>query len=393
MTRALSHGSGKALAVWTILALVVIAGCGGSSPVTGDPAGSVGDPGSSDARRGQILFVRSGREPGVDWEAELWVMDPDGGARQLTRNGSADYDPAFSPDGTQLAFVRLIHDGPNPGYAPEWTEIHVMRPDGTGERALTTHRANDFSPTWSPDGTKLAFVSERDGNREIYVMNADGSDPLNLTNHDGDDEEPSWSPDGRQLVFTAYRTGRITPRGIERDGDIWVVNADGSGQRKVVGTHDAQERLPRWTPDGTKIAFRSMRDFNIQPHGSHRDNPQLLLVNPDGSDPRVLTGGGWDYDVLPDGSALVAVSGFGGLAFVPLDPPGPAEVRFPEGQRPVVSPDGRRVVFVRWHMIPSPPDQAPLHGLQGELWVANIDGSGLRRLTDNAASDLPAGWR
>ena len=111
-----------------------------------------------------------------------------------------------------------------------------MNADGSGPRRLTRMAQVNYSlPSWSPDGRKIVFVSERDGNFEVYVMNADGSGQQSLTRHPGHDSAPSWSSDGRKIAFTTKRDGNF---------EVYVMNADGSEQREP----DAQPRarsLPR----------------------------------------------------------------------------------------------------------------------------------------------------
>mgnify|MGYP003726256645 CR=1 FL=1 len=104
------------------------------------------------------------------------------------RGGVSDNILSFfwSPDGTKIAFLSS-----NRGVDPN---IYVMNADGSGQTRLTNDPGPDASPSWSPDGTKIAFTSDRDGNYEIYVMNADGSNQTRLTNNPADDTEPSWSP-------------------------------------------------------------------------------------------------------------------------------------------------------------------------------------------------------
>ena len=126
-------------------------------------------------------------------------------------------DPAWSPDGRKLAFVRLSASLGEP--------IYVVKADGSGLRNLTPKPVGTHAdPAWSPDGRKLAFVSDRDGNSEVYVMNANGSGQRNLTRNPAFDADPAWSPDGRKLAFVSNRDGKY---------GVYVMNADGSGQRRV----------------------------------------------------------------------------------------------------------------------------------------------------------------
>ena len=161
-----------------------------------------------------------------DFCFSLYVVNSDGsGLRNLTSKlvagghpgaGPAS-DPAWSPDGQTVAFVRLNASLGHP--------IYVVKADGSGLRNLTPKPVGAYAdPAWSPDGRKIAFVSERDGNSEVYVINANGSGQRALTRNPAFDADPSWSPDGRKIAFVSHRDGR--------DG-IYVMNADGSGQRKL----------------------------------------------------------------------------------------------------------------------------------------------------------------
>jgi WD40 repeat protein len=118
---------------------------------------------------------------------EIYVMNADGtGATRLTNSVGYDQDPAWSPDGTQIAFASTRDDG-------TFHEIYVMNADGSAVRRLTDSPASDGKPAWSPDGSKIAFASNRDGDGEIYVMNADGTGVTQLTNNGFSDRDPSWS--------------------------------------------------------------------------------------------------------------------------------------------------------------------------------------------------------
>ncbi len=253
----------------------------------------------------RILFV-SDR---YDGRAEVFVMNADGSELlRLTQGEGSEiaYAPKWSPDGTQIAFVSaddmylMNADGSEPrlllasAYSPAWSpdgaqiayvsnldsdngtyELYVMNvsdgpnADGTGQTRLTDNLAHDMSPAWSPDGTQIAFVSNRDGDAEIYVMNADGSGQVNITNHSETDESPAWSPDGTQIVFTSGR---------DDNAEVYVMNADGSEQTRLTD-NAAFDRSPVWSPDGTRIAFVSNRDMNME----------IYVMNADGSGQTNLT--------------------------------------------------------------------------------------------------------
>jgi TolB protein len=167
-------------------------------------------------------------------------MNADGSNQtRLTNNASDDYSPAWSPDGSKIAF----HSVP-PG--TDSSDIWVMNADGSNQTNLTNSASEDYSPAWSPDGSKIAFTSVHSGNADIWVMNADGSNQTNLTNSASDDYSPAWSPDGGKIAFTSCLSGVgsrvLLPEGImefkssERNAEIWVMNADGSNPTRLTGT-------------------------------------------------------------------------------------------------------------------------------------------------------------
>jgi TolB protein len=198
-----------------------------------DDAASSGPVWSPDGRRIAFTSRRDGpRKPGI------YVINTDGsGLRRLLRNSGAL--PSWSPDGRKIAFERAsggpFSDGGKPPY------IYVMNVDGSGPRRLTRTAVVNFSfPSWSPDGRKIVFVSERDGNFEVYSVNADGSERRNLTRDPGHDSDPAWSPDGRKIAFVTKRDGNF---------EIYVMNADGSGPRNLT-RNTAPDRGPVWSPGG-----------------------------------------------------------------------------------------------------------------------------------------------
>ncbi|HEX8688036.1 MAG TPA: DPP IV N-terminal domain-containing protein, partial [Pyrinomonadaceae bacterium] len=169
----------------------------------------------------KIVFVRN---------RQLWTIGRDGGtAVKLSTGSDEDEQPSWSPDGTKIAFVR--------DYSSATAQIWVMDADGSNQRNLSNYEWG-FSryPAWSPDGSRIAFQRWND----IWVMDADGSNQTQLTfAASGGYLKPAWSPDGSRLVVT---------NGINFEGEIFVMNADGSGITKIAdGVHPTWQSLPPLT--------------------------------------------------------------------------------------------------------------------------------------------------
>ena len=225
---------------------------------------------------GTRIAFSSQRDEGA-WE--IYVMDADGSdVERLTSNTAWDYYIAWSP-GTRIAFSSY-RDGSG--------EIYAMDADGSDVERLTNHGAPDIEPAWSPDGTRIAFSSLRDGNYEIYAMDADGSDMERLTNHGAPDIEPAWSPDGTRIAFQSRRDG---------NEEIYVMDADGSDVERLTN-HTAGDDRPAWSPDGTRIAFQSTRDGNYE----------IYVMNADGSDVERLTNNGASLPAWSPDSARTRIA-------------------------------------------------------------------------------------
>jgi TolB protein len=221
-------------------------------------------------------------------DGAIWVRD-DAGTRQVSDNGAAS-TPRWSPNGLQIAYSNIVDRTPNLGslwlmnadgqnqrpifdssdpnasppdcfgeFVGSWYSagdrilyrgsrpdgtiaICSAKTDGTDVRTIVMESSStilDFAPTLSPDGTKIAFVSNRDGRSQVYIANADGSDPHKLIADTSRDGDPAWSPDGLSIAFTSDRDGHP---------HVYMAHPDGSGLTQLTAG-DGADQNPAWAPN------------------------------------------------------------------------------------------------------------------------------------------------
>jgi Tol biopolymer transport system component len=260
---------------------------------------------------------------------------------------------------TKIAFVSQ-RDGD--------AEVFVMNADGSHQTRLTDNIFFDNSPTWSPDGTKIAFATNRDGNFEIYTMNANGSSQTRITNNTAGDITPSWSPDGTKIAFVSDRDG---------NPEIYTMSPNGANLTRLT-TNASKEQALAWSPDGTKIAFATDRDGNFE----------IYTMNANGSSQtRITNNAGTDITPSwsPDGTRIAFVSERDGNPEIyTMNANGSSQTRltnntFPDAN-PTWSPDGNLIAFV-----------TPITG-NHEVYTMNADGSNQTRITNNIANEFATAW-
>ena len=280
------------------------------------------------------------------------------------------------PTSAQLADSKIAFVSDRNGNS----EIYVMNADGSNPINLTNHLAGDSQPSWSPDGKKIAFQSARDETQprpaisipssEIYVMNADGANPINLTNHPAHGDFLSWSPDGRNIAFQSERKG-------DESSEIYVMNANGANPINL--TNDlASDSSPSWSPDGAKIAFSSNRG----------DNDEIYVMDADGSNSvRLTNSSALDFapSWSPDGAKIAFSSNRDGnfeIYVMNADGANPVKLTNHPARdfRPSWSPDGTRIAF-----------SSDRDGNR-EIYVINANGSNPINLTNHPASDFSPSW-
>lgn len=274
-------------------------------------------PSSDPVSRGRTRIAFDSRRAGT---LDIYIANADGtDIQQLTGSSGAERGPAWSPDGTQIAFYGASSENGN-------YDIFIIDADGRNLRNLTNSpRVDDRYPTWSPEGTQIAFHSNAEGDFDIYVINADATEMRALTNNNADDLGPDWSPDGTQIAFhtslwdfpyeiaildlNTDQVRRLTnndntntfstwsPDGtsiaynaissVDTSTNIYIMSARGENQRPLTNTQD-RNAFPDWSPDGSRIIYQ-----RGQP-----DVSAIYVIDVEGGEPVAVTSGSSDF--LPE---------------------------------------------------------------------------------------------
>jgi Tol biopolymer transport system component len=283
------------------------------------------------SRDGQKLIFQSSRGGyGCD---KIWTMNSDGSEQRMVSPDHGAHTCSFFFPDNRIVFASTSHltaDCPLKPKTPQgvryvWPlypyDIFTANGDGTNLKRITDNPKYDAEPVVSPDGKKIVFGSQREGDFDIYVMNADGSNVRRLTDRVGYDGGPWFSPDGTKIVWRAWYPETEAEKAQWRDAmendyiiavplDLWVMDADGSNKRLVLH-NNATNFAPSWHPDGKRIIFASNRDDWREDIKQFGHNFELYLINLDGTGlERITYNNVFDSFPMfsPDGKKLVWAS-------------------------------------------------------------------------------------
>jgi len=291
--------------------------------------------------RGQIAFV-SNRNGGIP---QIWLMDTTGTViRQITNEPEGACQPDWSPDGTRVVYVSPCRQKQD---TYGGSSLYIVNADGSDKLALPPSIGGNFEPAWAPDGKRIAFTSLRDGYNEIYMINLDTSQTVRLTKSAASisgaiyARMPAWSPFGSQIAFVLKRLGT---------SQIWVTTDSDANLPKpyeqlVKSGNEFSDFLPDWTPDGQFIVFNQ------------------TTINTDVEPPAWLMSMRYE-----DRATRQAVR-------LPIEPLPIIDVNF--------SPDGFWMAFESWPDTP----------INQDIYIATITGANRQRLTTDPAFDFDPVWR
>jgi Tol biopolymer transport system component len=279
---------------------------------------------------------------------------------------AAPSQAAFPGHNGKIAFASIPFDFSGPD------DIYTISPDGRHVANVTNSPTTaEFYPKWSPDGRKIAFMSDGvspsnpDGSAEVFVMNADGSRTRQVTSNDHRDAHPAWSPDGKRIVFER-EVGDF-------DSDLFTIRPDGTGERQLTYSPGIPDQQAAWSPDGREIAFSHGGDA-----GSGRGD--IYSIRPDGThmQPLTLTDTDEEYPAWsPDGREIAFTSDRAArdrqfdVYAIRRNGSHPTRLTTAECGAPAYSPNGRKL--------------ACGSGRSGdsEIWTMRADGSRPSNLTQN----------
>jgi Tol biopolymer transport system component len=302
---------------------------------------------------------------GSDWSMSIHLMNPDGSGLVRIPSDRDERSPIWSPDGRRLAFISS-------------SDLYVLTP-GAGDRTRLFRgvSASGRMVHWSPDGTMLAVVVQFDSlcggllciRHQLWKVNADGTGLRKLAGGMG----PAWSPDGRTIAFA-------------NDQGIATIEPDGGGLKQFTVPLLGQPEEATWSPDGSRLAFSAFVSSN--PYAN-----AIFTIKPDGTGLVRLTpagGSDWGPKWSPDGSRIafrmeVNPVGRSGLAVMNADGSGRSIVSDLEIKNLdfTWSPDGGRLAFTV---------RTDFEIGDDDVYVVNVDGSGLRNLTRNPRADMQPSW-
>jgi molecular chaperone DnaK len=324
-------GAAAAAAALVVAAVVVLGGGGDDDDTAGTDTSTTTT--AAVAPAGGVLPVEVPRGEPLDEDTivytqleppfwNIWTIDADGSEpRALTREQAAfPRLPVIAPDRRSVAYSLE---------SPAALELRVIDTGGEGDRLVIGDLVPDARATWSPDGSRMAVVTDRDGSADITIVELATGEVTKLTNSPEDEGDPSWSPDGESIAYWSRKDG---------NQDIYVIPVDGGAPRRLT-SDPGDDADPSWKPDGSAIAYSSQREGDWE----------IFVMGPDGGDQVQLTD-------------------------VPAD-----------DQDPAWSSDGTQIAFETKRDTPEAGDQA-------EIYVMAADGSGQRNVTNRPGLDIHPAW-